>query len=358
MNTDVLIVGGGIAGLSLAWQLAPSAAVVLVEAEGTLAYHTSSRSARQMQPSYGPAPIQELTARSIVMVRSISAERGHSILLPRPLIFVGTVADVAAGTAANGRLRPLSHAEALTRCPDLRPDSFEAASLDDSALEVDVPPLLDHYRSGAVAAGALIITGAPVHTVQRTSAGWLVGAGDDAVEAPILVNAAGAWADPLAVIAGVGIQGLRPHRRTAATVMTEHPVDPQAPMIAGADDSFYYRPQGSGLLISPCESVPSVAEDARPVEADIRRVIERISTVSSLGITSVQRSWTGLRTSAADGLPVVGFDPEAPGFFWLAGQGGYGIQTSAAMAELAAAMILAPESPLCAEARALAPDRR
>ncbi len=357
MNTDVLIVGGGIAGLSLAWKLSPHAAVVLVEAEGTLAYHTSSRSARQMQPSYGPAPIQELTARSIDAVRGISVELGRPIVVPRPLIFIGSNADVAAGTAANTYLSPLAHAEALALCPDLRPDAFAAASLDDSAMEVDVPVLLEYYRSRAEAAGAQIITGAPVHTAQRTAAGWLVGAGEEAITSTVLVNAAGAWADPLAVIAGVGIQCLRPHRRTAATVLTARPVDPAAPMIAGADGSFYYRPEGSGLLISPCESVPSMAEDARPVEADVRQLIARINAVTSLGITDVERTWTGLRTSAPDGLPVVGFDPEAPGFFWLAGQGGYGIQTSAAMAELAAGLIRSPGEPLSPLAKALATDR-
>ncbi|MDJ0357753.1 FAD-dependent oxidoreductase [Paenarthrobacter sp. PH39-S1] len=357
MNTDVLIVGGGIAGLSLACKLAPHAAVVLVEAEGTLAYHTSSRSARQMQPSYGPAAIRELTARSIEAVRGISAELGQPILQPRPLIFIGTEADVTASTAANAHLRPLGHAETLLLSPDLRPDAFAAACLDDSAMEVDVPALLEYYRSGAVAAGAAIMTGLPVHTMQRTSGGWIAGAGEEAIVAAVVVNAAGAWADPLAVIAGVGIQCLRPHRRTAAIVRTEQPVNPAGPMVAAVDNSFYYRPDGSALLISPCESIPSIAEDARAVEGDVRRLIERLNAVTSLGIAGLERSWTGLRTSGSDGLPVVGFDAESPGFFWLAGQGGYGIQTSAAIAELAAGLILSPAEPPNSLSLELAADR-
>ncbi|HEV7166461.1 MAG TPA: FAD-binding oxidoreductase [Micrococcaceae bacterium] len=340
MNADVLIVGGGIAGLSLAWQLAPRASVVLLEAEGSLAYHTSSRSARQMQPSYGPGPIKELTARSIPTVQQISAELGHSILSPRPLIFIGTEAEAAAQSAANGYLKPLGQADALRMSPDLRPESFQAACLDDSALEVDVPQLLEFYRSRAEAAGAEINTDAPVHTAQRTAAGWTVGAGSNAYSAGVVVNAAGAWADPLAVVFGVGIQGLRPHRRTAAIVSTERPVNPAGPMIAAADDTFYYRPDGSDLLISPCESVVSLAEDAKPMDEDVRRLMDRIGTVTTLGISGLRRSWTGLRTTAPDGLPVVGYDPEAPGFFWLAGQGGYGIQTSAAIAAMAAELIL------------------
>ncbi|MDQ6752328.1 MAG: FAD-binding oxidoreductase [Actinomycetota bacterium] len=339
MNADVLIVGGGIAGLSLAWKLAPRVKVILVEAEGSLAYHTSSRSARQMQPSYGPGPIKELTARSIAAVQEISAELGHSILSPRPLIFIGSEEGAAAQSAANG-LRPISHADALRLSPDLRPEAFQAACLDDAALEVDVPELLEYYRSRAVAAGAEINVAAPVHTALRTGTGWTVGAGSNAYSSAVVINAAGAWADPIAVIFGVRSQGLRPHRRTAAVVTTERPVNPAGPMIAAADDTFYYRPDGADLLMSPCESVPSVPEDAKPVEQDVHRLMDRVNAVTNLGIAGLRRSWTGLRTGAPDGLPVVGYDPEAPGFFWLAGQGGYGIQTSAALAEMAAELIL------------------
>lgn len=339
MNPDVLIVGGGIAGLSLAWQLAPHAKVVLVEAENSLGYHTSSRSAGQMQPSYGPAPIRELTTRTIEAVKDISANLGRSILLPRPLIFLGSAEDIADRTADGEFLAGIGHAEALRLSPDLRPGSFADACLDQSALEVDVPELLEYYRAQASAAGADIVVGAPVHTAARTGSGWTVGAGDHAYSAPIVVNAAGAWADVLAVEFGVRIQGLRPHRRTAAIVRTNRAASPVGPMIAAADDTWYYRPDGSHLLISPCESVPSVPEDARPIELDVHRSMARIDAVTSLGILGVERSWTGLRTSVADGLPVVGFDPEAPGFFWLAGQGGYGIQTSAGLAALAAELI-------------------
>ncbi|MCZ2402890.1 FAD-binding oxidoreductase [Paenarthrobacter sp. Z7-10] len=340
MDAEVLIVGGGIAGLSLAWQLAPRAKVVLVEAENALAYHTSSRSARQMQPSYGPAPIRELTTRSIAAVRNISADLGRSILLPRPLIFIGSTEDIAARTAEDEFLVRIGATEALRLSPDLRPGSFADSCLDASALEVDVPALLEYYRAQATAAGAVIVLGAPVHTAARTGSGWTVGAGDHAYSAPVVVNAAGAWADVLAVDFGVRSQGMRPHRRTAAIVRTNRAADPAGPMIAAADDTWYYRPDGSFLLISPCESEPSIPEDARPIEADVRRLMARIDAVSSLGILAVERSWTGLRTSVADGLPVVGFDPEAPGFFWLAGQGGYGIQTSAGLAALAAELIL------------------
>lgn len=358
MDCDVLIVGGGVAGLSLAAAMASRCSVVLVEAEPSLAYHTSSRSARQMQPSYGPAPVKELTRRSIAMVRSLAESAGLQILRPRPLIFIGSEAQVAAQLAVNSYLEQIPAEEALGLSPDLRAEAFEAACFDGSALEVEVNALLRHYENRAVDAGAGIVRGSPVHTAQRTRNGWTVGAGQQAFTAGTVVNAAGAWADPLAVLFGVENQGLQPYRRTAAIVSTERRVNPDGPMIGAADDSFYYRPDGSHLLISPCESVPSIAEDAQPVPADVERLVQRLNTVTSLGITTVERAWTGLRTVPADGLPVVGFDQEAPGFFWLAGQGGYGIQTSAAMAELAAGLVFGELDATDEVAAALAPRHR
>ncbi len=339
VNCDVLIIGGGIAGLSLAARLGTEADVVLVEAEGSLAYHTSSRSARQMQPSHGPAPIRELTERSIAKVDGISEDIGRRILSPRPLMFIGSRDDVQARLADNGVLKSISPSEALERSPDLRPEAVEAAALDDSALQVEADVLLDYYRDRALEAGVQINCGAPVHTAQRVGAGWVVGAGEEAFKALTVVNAAGAWADPLAVVFGVRTLGLEPYRRTAAVVNTAEPVAADGHMILGANGSFYYRPDGAQLLISPCEAVPSQAEDAKPVPADVERLMQRINGVTTLGLTTVDRSWTGLRTERVDGLPVVGSDEEAPHFFWLAGQGGYGIQTSWAMADLAAGLI-------------------
>lgn len=400
MDADVLIIGGGIAGLSLAWRLAPQLSVVVVEAEPTLAFHTSSRSARQMQPSYGPAPIQELTRRSIKMVGEISASLPAPILKPRPLLTLGTAEEVAALVAGNANLVALSHGETMRRSPDLRADRFEASALDETAMEVDVPALLEFYRSQAVASGATVLTDARLTDARLTdarltdarltvapvlsankgsavskgsaatpsspaihngaatknSAGFEVVAGAHTIRAAVVVNAAGAWADQVAGLFDVRPRGLVPHRRSVAIVSTAVPVNPAGPMVDPADESFYYRPDGENLLISPCESVPAEPGNAQVVDADIAELIHRIDAVTTLGITGVVRSWTGLRTHPADGLPVVGFDADAraevradaggvgaesgvPNFFWLAGQGGYGIQTSAALATFAAGLI-------------------
>ncbi len=339
MDCDVLIVGGGIAGLSLAWRLAPSCAVVLVEAEPLLAHHSSSRSARQMQPSYGPAPIQKLTHSAIAMVEGISARLPAPILMPRPLLTLGTAAQVEQLVAENAHLAALTHAETLQRSPELRGGMFEAAALDGTALEVDVAALLEFYRSQSVAAGAVVLTHSPLAEVSVTGGGFKVAAGSHAITAATVVDAAGAWADTVAGQFGVRPRGLIPHRRSVAIVATDNPVNPAGPMVQPADESFYYRPDGAHLLISPCESVPAEPGDAQVVDQDITELIQRIDQVTTVGITGVVRAWTGLRTQPVDGLPVVGFDAGVPNFFWLAGQGGYGIQTSAALATLAAGLI-------------------
>jgi D-arginine dehydrogenase len=336
---DVLIVGGGIAGLSLASALAGSCSVALVEAEQELAYHTSSRSARNLIPSYGPPVVQELTVRTLELMAARDSKLPEPVLTPRSFMLIGT--EEAVRAEASGHMRPISHAEALELCPALVPESFSVAGLDTGAFACNTPLLLMDHRMRAEAAGADIITGARVHSAQRLGSGWEIGAGQEAFQAGVLVNAAGAWADEVAVISGVEKLGLQPYRRTAAIVDVEHPLPEYSPMVAAADHSFYFRRDGHDVLVSPSEAVPSGPEDAQPRPGDVERLVEKLNQVTTLGIRGVRRAWTGLRTEAADGVPVAGFDAEAPGFYWLAGQGGYGFQTSAAMAELAAAQILA-----------------
>jgi glycine/D-amino acid oxidase-like deaminating enzyme len=336
---DVLIVGGGIAGLSLASALAGSCSVGLVEAEQELAYHASSRSARQLIPSYGPDVVQELTARTLELMAARDPDLPEPVLSPRSFMLIGTEEAVVA--EASGHMQAISHARALELCPVLVPDAFAAAGLDTGSFGCNAPELLADHRQRAEAAGADIITGARVHSAQRLGSGWEVGAGQEAFQAGVMVNAAGAWADELAVISGVEKLGLQPYRRTAAIVDVERPLPEGSPMVAAADHSFYFRREANGVLISPSESVPSGPEDARPRPGDVERLISHLNQVTTLGIGGIRNAWTGLRTEAADGIPVAGFDAEAAGFYWLAGQGGYGFQTSSAMAELAAAQILA-----------------
>jgi glycine/D-amino acid oxidase-like deaminating enzyme len=338
-DVDVLIVGGGIAGLSLAAELAGRCRVALVEAEPALAYHTSSRSAQQLIPSYGPPPVRDLTRRTLARLADTADAAGRRLVWPSRFMLVGSAADVA--SESHEGMRALARDEARRLVPALRPDAFEAAALDTDSVRVDAPALLAFHEERARSGGVALHVGAPVHTAQRVGEGWLVGAGAEGFHATNVVNAAGAWADDVAILFGVERLGLQPYRRTAALVALATPLDPETPMVAAADNSWYFRPDEAGALVSPSESEPSRAEDAVPRPGDIEAALELIRAVAELEVTGIVRAWTGLRTSPRDGLPVLGFDPEGPGFFWLAGQGGYGFQTSSALAEDAAAQLLA-----------------
>jgi hypothetical protein len=288
--------------------------------------------------------------------RTARTERGRSVAerlfglssLLTPF-FMGTVV----GAIATGRV-PVGNAKGDPVTSWLNPTSIAigvlavatgaylaAVYLSADARRLGSAELEDAFRRRALAAGVDIITGARVHSAQRLGSGWEIGAGQEGFSAGVLVNAAGAWADELAVLSGVEKIGLQPYRRTAAIASVDRPLPEGSPMVAAADDSFYFRREGSDVLISPSEHVPSAAEDARPRPGDVERLIARLNSLTTLGISTVRTAWTGLRTEAADGVPVVGFDAEARGFFWLAGQGGYGFQTSSGIAELAAALILA-----------------
>ena len=263
-NYDVVIVGGGIAGLSLASALAGKCSVALVEAEQTLAYHTSARSARQLIPSYGPAVVQELTLRTLELIAAQDAGRPEPVLSPAQLH-----ADRRRSHRPGGSQRP--HAPdhpcrgdascARSWCPE----SFSAAGLDTGSFACNAPLLLEDHRQRAEAGGVDIITGARVHSAQRLGSGWELGAGQEGFQAAVVVNAAGAWADELAVLSGVEKLGLQPYRRTAAIVDVERPLPEGCPMVAAADESFYFRRDGErgpdlalGVRAEPARGRPAV----------------------------------------------------------------------------------------------------
>ncbi|MBD7996012.1 FAD-binding oxidoreductase [Arthrobacter sp. Sa2CUA1] len=354
-QTQVLIIGGGIAGLSLASALAPDTGVVLLEAEDTLAYHTSSRSARQLIPSYGPPPVQDLTVRTLALIRELEAELPQPMLTPRSFLLVGDEEDVR--DQASGHMHPITMAEAAGLAPELHAGAFAAAGLDTTSVSCDTGLLLDWHHRRIESFGGRILTGCRVETAEWTASGdWLVTAAGERFRASTVVNAAGAWADSVAGVFGARSRRLQPYRRTAAIVEAANPPAPDGPMVASALETFYYRPDADGVLVSPSEAVPSHSEDARHRPEDIDALISLVNSVTSLGLGEVRRAWTGLRTEAPDGLPVVGYDDVVPGFYWLAGQGGYGFQTSSGIAELAAAQLLGRRTPVDAAA-ALSPAR-
>lgn len=352
-QVDVLVVGGGIAGVSVAYELAGHGSVLLAEAEAGLAEHTTGRSAAIYAPSYGGPVVRALTADSAARFRELESELDTPPLLtPREVLWLGADAEGAA-RLADLPATPVTADEARTLCPVLR-HGIRAAARDDSASDIDVMALHQGYVRGLRARGGTIRTQAPVTALRRDGAGWLVRLGGpaapgdgeaDLVRAGLVVNAAGAWADVVAALAGVPGVGLVPLRRTIALAAGPTPVDPAWPLVADAADRYYFRPEGPRVLVSPADETPSDPRDARPDEVDIALAIERVNEVTTLGLRSVHTAWAGLRSFVADRAPVVGSWPDHPGFVFFAGQGGYGIQMAPALAVLGASVALGRAAP-------------
>jgi D-arginine dehydrogenase len=322
---DVLVIGGGIAGVSIAYELAADADVVLVEAEPALATHTTGRSAAIYAPSYGGPVVRALTAASGPLF-------DPAFLSPRRVLWLA-VDDDGVDHLRDLAADQITPARAVELCPALRPPL--AAAVDDTAMDIDVMGLHAHYVRGLRARGGQLRTGRPVADLRRDGDGWLV----DGTKTDIVVNAAGAWVDVLAERAGVPGIGLRPKRRTIAIASGPTPVDPAWPLVADAADRFYFRPESGRLLISPADETPAEPGDAKPDELDIALAMERVNDVTTLGLRSVHTAWAGLRSFVADREPVVGAWPDHPGFVFFAGQGGYGIQMAPALAVAGAEIV-------------------
>jgi D-arginine dehydrogenase len=343
---DVAVIGGGMAGMSIAAELAGSRTVAVLEQEAELGYHATGRSAAALLESYGSAEVRALTRASRRLLEA--ADTPTPLLTPRPLVWIADAPHVDAVAdllAEQPGLRSIAPADAQAMCPSLRRDALAAVALELDAHDIDVAAVLQMYATRASAAGAVVHRRCRVERAERADGRWILHHASGTLRAEVVVNAAGAWADEVAVRFGARPFGLRPMRRTIAIARTERPVGPTWPLVAAVDEGFYFRPEGPNVLISPADETPSEPCDARPDETDVARAVERVNAVTDLAIRSVVTTWAGLRTFAPDRNPVVGFDPDVPGLFWLAGQGGYGIQMAPALARLAAAMFRGvPES--------------
>lgn len=351
IEADVVVVGAGMAGVSAAYELSETCSVVLVEQEAQPAYHTTGRSAAMFLESYGGPAVRSLTAASRPVLETVG-----NMLTPRPQMWVAPpeqLDQLASLRAANPHLKPLDEAEARQACPVLRPGWCAAALLETGALEIDVLGLHQHYLGGARRRGLRVLLDAPLIAGRRAGERWLLDTGAGPVRSAWVVNAAGAWADEVARLLGVPPVGLTPLRRTAAVARAAGVVQ-SWPLVADVGETFYFRPEGVGVLLSPADETPSAPCDARPDDLDVALAVERVNAATTLQLRSVVTAWAGLRTFSPDRTPVVGPDPAAPGFCWLAGQGGYGIQTAPALAKLAAALLT---SPAAAAPPDLTPDR-
>ena len=368
---DIAVVGGGIAGASVAHELAATRSVVLLEAEPEPGTHSTARSAATWIPGHGVATVRALvTASGPRFARLADQLDAPALLAPRAVLLVATDDDGEAALARHLAERvgepdaavPLDPDEARRRCPALR--DVCAAAVVETAADVDVDALHRAYLRGLRARGGTVRTRARVVALHRDGDGWAVRLADGTVlHAGEVVDAAGAWADVVADAAGVPRIGLTPLRRTIAVARVPDPARLRPPgsgllpMACEAADRWYFKADGTNLLVSPADETPAVPGDARPDELDVALALERVEEVTGLGLRSVVTSWAGLRSFVPDRRPVVGAWPDHPGFWFVAGQGGSGIETAPALSALAAAVITGGTADVPVDPADLAPTR-
>ncbi|MFY7834864.1 MAG: NAD(P)/FAD-dependent oxidoreductase [Novosphingobium sp.] len=347
---DIAIIGAGMAGASLAAECAPHARVLLVEAEDTPGYHTTGRSAAFWEKTYGGPGVFPLT------MASGRALREGGFLAPRGALHIGQAADrekveafVEMFGEVGATLKLFDRNDLLARVPGLRPE-WVVGAWEAECADIDVAGLHQHYLAASKRTGTVLRVRARVECLEREGNFWRIAWADGEARAPIVANAAGAWADTLASLAGGRPLGIQPLRRTIVQLRTKPaPVD-NLPLTFGVNGDFYFKPQGGRLWLSPHDEIPDVAGDAAPEELDVAIAIDRFEQVVDWKIEALERRWAGLRSFAPDRLPVYGYDPTVPGFFWFAGQGGFGIQTAPAAARLGAQLLLGlPHDGLTAE---------
>ena len=348
-TADFLIIGGGIAAASVGYALAPHGRVVLLERESQPGYHSTGRSAALFMENYGTPQVRALTRASRAFLQSPPPGFSeHPVLSPRGAMMVATPGqeqlladDWAASSLATPNARLLDGEQACDLLPVLRPEKIIGAVFEPDAMDMDVHNIHQGYLRGIRSHGGQVVCDAEVTALQHAQGVWRVQAAGQTFEAPVVLNAAGAWADEVARLAGVRPIGLQPKRRSAFTfappagLLCSH-----WPMVAALDESWYLKPDAGMLLGSPANVDPVQPHDVQPEEMDIALAIYRIEEMTTLQIRRPSRTWAGLRSFVDDGDLVGGFDPQAPGFFWVAAQGGYGIQTSAAMGQTCAALAM------------------
>jgi len=346
-HADFLIIGGGIAAASVGYWLAPHGRVIVLERESQPGYHSTGRSAALFMESYGTPQVRALTMASRAFFENPpEGFSEHPLISPRGAMMVATHGEdtllaeqweVFRSVTPHARL--LSSAEACALVPVLRPEKVLGAVLEPDAADMDVDAIHQGFLRGLRRAGGSVVCNAEVTALIHDGKHWQVQAGGQSYEAPVVLNAAGAWADVVAALAGVSPIGLEPRRRSAYIFAPPDGINSAAwPLTAGIDEGWYFKPDAGMLLGSPANADPVAPQDIQPEELDIAMAIHRIEEMTTLTIRRPTRTWAGLRSFVADGDLVGGFDPEAPGFFWVAAQGGYGIQTSAAMGEACAAL--------------------
>jgi D-arginine dehydrogenase len=343
---DFLVVGGGVAGAAAGYFLAGSGRVTLLEMESAPGYHSTGRSAALFSEYYGNRVVRALTAASRSFLATpppgfaevpLLAPRGVVALCPLGAEdrFAEAFAD---GLAAPTPVREIDAEELRRLCPIVRPGRFARAMFKPGAMDIDVDALHQGFLRGIRAGGGRVVTGARVRGLARRGGLWRARTGAGEFAAPVVIDAAGAWADEVAALAGVRPAGLTALRRTAFIADPPEGTDVTGwPMVTDVTDTFYLKPESGRLLVSPADATPMPPGDVRADDLDVAVAAERVQEATTLRIRSVRHAWAGLRSAVPDDTPVVGGAPDAPGFVWLAGLGGYGVQTSPAVGRIAAA---------------------
>ena len=348
---DVAVIGGGIAGTSVAAELSKDRRVLLLEMESQPGYHTTGRSAAVYAAVYGPSPIRALTRASRAFFASPSTSHFSTALFrPRRIMMIArqeqafaldqTIAEVGVMTP----VERINESAMRKLNPLVKKGYASAAMLDMSGEDIDVAALHQGYLRQFRDFGGDLRCNATVLGLTHTGRDWQINTGVGEFTVDTIVNAAGAWAEHIGGLAQAESIGLIPKRRTAAIVAAPTELAPNTlaslPITIDIEENFYLKPDAGRLLISPADETPSPACDARPEDMDIALCVERIEQAFDLQVHRIESKWAGLRSFVVDKCPVVGYSTTAPAFFWLAGQGGYGIQTAPALARLAASQVL------------------
>jgi len=363
---DFAVIGAGIAGASVSYELQARGSVLLLEREPLPGHHTTGRSAAFLVESYGNDVVRRLTRGGRhFLEKPPDGFAPHPLVHPRPVVWIARddqrkslAAALAGGRESGADLHELDPVRARELCPALRDDYVAGAVVEPNAMSIDVAGLLDAFLRGLRHRGGEIVTRAEVTRIARADDGWEIAAGERSVRAGVVVNAAGAWCDAMGRLAGARPLGLRPLRRTIITFDPPPGSDIRTwPCVIDADEQFYVKPEGAQLLASPCDETPSEPCDAVAEDLQVALAVDRLQRATSLEIEHIRRRWAGLRSFVDDRSPVIGVDPDLPGFYWLAGQGGFGIMTSPAAARAAAALIVDGSLPDDLSARGLTPEQ-
>ncbi|GAB6054379.1 FAD-dependent oxidoreductase [Magnetospira thiophila] len=369
-NWDVIIVGAGIAGASLGHALAAHRRILLLERESHPGYHTTGRSAAFFTETYGNRVVRALSRASRAFFDGPPADFSDVPLWrPRPAVQAGREdqRDLVEALFETSRdltdsLSLIDAPEIERRFPPLRKGYAVRAVLDSAAMELDVHAIHQGYLRSLRRQGGQLLCDAEVRSLTRQEGHWCIDIPGRTLRAPILVNAAGAWGDHLATLADAPPSNLTPLRRTIVVYDRPEPAPDSWNLYLDVSEAFYLKPESGGILCSPCDETPSPPCDAQPEELDVALAVARAEQATGTPITHIRRKWAGLRTFAPDRTPVVGYDPNRAGFFWLVGQGGFGIMTSPALGRAAAALLCAQPIPqdlqdLGVRAADLAPGR-